>query len=65
MRGNALSSQLVKLAHPAPYDEQKNKSRARVLPTIMSGLATGLLTGGVHKAISGNGAVGDVLSTQT
>ena len=32
---------------------------ARVLPTIMSGLATGLLSGGVHKAISGNGVVGD------
>ena len=28
---------------------------ARSLPTIMSGLATGLLSGGVHKAISGNG----------
>ena len=28
---------------------------ARVLPTIMSGLATGLLSGGVHKAISGSG----------
>ena len=35
---------------------------ARVLPTIMSGLATGLLSGGVHKAISGSGvAVGDGL----
>ena len=32
---------------------------ARVLPTILSGLATGLLSGGVHKAISGNGANGD------
>ena len=31
---------------------------ARVLPTIMPGLATGLLSGGVHKAISGNGVVG-------
>ena len=31
----------------------------RVLPTIMSGLATGLLSGSVHKAIRGNGAVGD------
>ena len=29
---------------------------ARVLPTIMSGLATGLLSGGVHTAISGSGA---------
>ena len=35
---------------------------ARVLPTIMSGLATGLLSGGVYKAISGTGvAVGDGL----
>ena len=34
---------------------------ARVLPTIMSVLATGLLPGGVHKAISGNGVVGDGL----
>ena len=35
---------------------------ARALPTIMSGLATGLLSGGVHKAISGSGvAVGDGL----
>ena len=32
---------------------------ARVLPTIMSGLPTGLLSGGIHKAISGSGAVGD------
>ena len=31
---------------------------ARVLPTIMPGLTTGLLSGGVHKAISGNGVVG-------
>ena len=37
----------------------------RVLPTIMSGLPTGLISGGVHKAISGNGAAGDgLLSTQ-
>ena len=28
----------------------------RVLPTILSGLATGLLSGGVNKAISGSGA---------
>ena len=35
---------------------------ARVLPAIMSGLATGLLSGGIHKAISGSdGAVGDGL----
>ena len=34
---------------------------ARVLPTLLSGLATGLLSGGVHKAISGNGANGDGL----
>ena len=34
---------------------------SRVLPTIMSELATGLLSGGVHKAISGNGALGDGL----
>ena len=26
---------------------------ARVLPTIMSGIATGLLSGGIHKGISG------------
>ena len=37
---------------------------ARVLPTIMSGLATGLLSDGVHKAISGSGVtVGDGLYT--
>ena len=34
---------------------------AHVLPTIMSGLATGLPSGGIHKAISGNGVVGDGL----
>ena len=35
---------------------------ARLLPTIMSGLATGLLSGGIYKAISGSGtAVGDGL----
>ena len=33
---------------------------ARALP-LMSGLATGLLSGGVHKAISGSGVVGDGL----
>ena len=34
---------------------------ARVLPTIMSGLATGLHSGGVHKGISGSGVVADGL----
>ena len=35
---------------------------ARALPTILSGLATGLLSGGINKAISGSGtAVGDGL----
>ena len=29
---------------------------ARVLPTIMSGLTTGLLSGGINKATSGSGA---------
>ena len=33
---------------------------ARVLPTILSGLTTGLLSGGINKAISGSG-VGDGL----
>ena len=33
---------------------------ARVLPTILSVLATGLLPGGVHKAISGSGVVAAV-----
>ena len=33
---------------------------ARVLPTILSGLATSLLSGGINKAISGS-AVGDGL----
>ena len=33
---------------------------ARVLPTTMPGLATGLLSGGIHKAISGSD-VGDGL----
>ena len=28
---------------------------ARVLPTILSGLTTGLLSGGINKAISGSG----------
>ena len=34
---------------------------ARVLPPVMPGLATGLLSGGFHKGISGNGAIGDGL----
>ena len=34
---------------------------ARVLPTILSGLTTGLLSGGINKAISGRGAVGNGL----
>ena len=33
----------------------------RVLPTILSGLTTGILSGGINKAISGSGAVGDGL----
>ena len=37
---------------------------ARVLPTILSGLTTGLLSGGINKAISGSGA-GDGLSLCT
>ena len=32
-----------------------------ILPTILSGLTTGLLSGGINKAISGSGAVGDGL----
>ena len=35
---------------------------ARALPTILPGLTTGLLSGGINKAISGSGAdVGDGL----
>ena len=34
---------------------------ARALPTILSEFATGLLSGGINKAISGNGAAGDGL----
>ena len=33
---------------------------SRALPTILSGVATGLLSGGINKAISG-GAAGDGL----
>ena len=33
---------------------------ARAIPTILSGLTTGLLSGGINKAISGSGAVGDL-----
>ena len=38
---------------------------ARVLPTILSGLTTGLLSGGINKAISGSGAAGDGLYLHT
>ena len=34
---------------------------AHVLPTILLGLTTGLLSGGINKAINGSGAVGDGL----
>ena len=34
---------------------------ARALPTVVSGLATGLLSDGINKAISGRGADGDEL----
>ena len=34
---------------------------ARALPTILSGLTTGLLSGNINKAISGSGVVGDGL----
>ena len=37
-------------------------SLARALPTIFSGLTTGLLSGGINKAISGSGAAGGGLS---
>ena len=36
---------------------------ALVLPTILSGLITGLLSGGINKAIICGGDVGDGLST--
>ena len=37
----------------------------RVLSTILSGLTTGLLSGGINKAIIGSGtAAGDVLCLQ-
>ena len=45
----------------APHIARALPLAARVLPTIMSGLATGLLSGGVHKAISGNDVVEDGL----
>ena len=45
----------------APLIARSLPLAARVLPTIMSGLATGLLSGGVHKAISGSGVAGDGL----
>ena len=46
----------------APHVARALSLAVRVLPTIMSALATGLLTGGVHKAISGSVvAVGDGL----
>ena len=38
---------------------------AHVLPTILPGLTTGLLYGGINKAISWSVAVGDGLSAQT
>ena len=38
---------------------------ARALRTILSVLITGLLSGGINKAISGSGSAGDGLSTQT
>ena len=34
---------------------------ARALPPVLSGLTTGLLSGGINKAISGRGVVGDGL----
>ena len=49
------------LAALAPLIVRALPLAARVLPTIMSGLATGLLSCGVHKAISGSGVVGDGL----
>ena len=39
----------------------RTTTRCSCLPTIMSGLATGLLSGGFHKAIIGTGVVGDGL----
>ena len=40
-------------------------SASRVLPTILSGLTTGLLSGGINKTIRGSGgAVGDGFYTK-
>ena len=48
------------LAALAPLIARALPLAVRVLPTIMPGLATGLLPGGIHRAVSGNG-VGDGL----
>ncbi len=34
---------------------------SKVLPTLLGGLATGLISGGIEKAVSGRGVVGDGL----
>ena len=49
---------MVCIAHAIPL-------AAHVLPTILSGLTTGLLSGGINKVIGGSGAAGDGRSTQT
>ena len=52
------------LAALAPLIARALPLAARVLPTLMSGLATGLLSVGVHKAISGNSVGDGLLSAQ-
>ena len=54
---------LVSLAARAiPLAARAIPLAARALPTILSGLTTGLLSGGINKAISGSGAaLGDGL----
>ena len=49
--GGSFAASAPLIARALPLD-------ARVLPAIMSGIATGLLSGGVHKEISGSGVGG-------
>ena len=47
---------IISLARALPFV-------ARALPTLLSGLTTGLLSGGINKEISGSGAGEDSIYT--
>ena len=47
------------VSYPGGFIDMLASLAARALPTILTGLTTGLLSGGISKAISSSGTAGD------